>query len=535
MDWNFGDILDTVEGAIDPNALAFAHGDYTLSWGEASKRTNRLARAFAAAGVQTGDKVAHYMRNSPAYMQVTNAAFKGRLVPVNINYRYRPDEVHYIVENSDAAVLVYDAAFRETVAEIRSRLPLVKLFVEVGGDGASGFAADFEALASAGDGSPLGVKRSGDDMLFLYTGGTTGMPKGVMWPHKELREVQLMGARKTGTALESLEAIVEHIKTVGPSAPFLPACPLMHGTGFFSAIGAIMGGGAVVTLQNQSFDPHELWAAVNRHRVGAIAIVGEVFAKPMLRALEERPGEYDVSSVLTIISSGVMWGVENKKALLEFMPQAIMTDSFGASEGVGFGASLMTKDGEIPTAKFTIGDRCQVFDENDEPVLPGSGKSGIIAMSPPIPLGYFKDAEKTAKTFRMINGQRYSVPGDWCIVEADGTLTLMGRGSASINTGGEKVFPEEVEEALKTHPSVEDALVVGVPDPTWGQAITAVVKTAPGYAFVEEALKAHVKAQLAPYKAPKRVLLGDGVSMRAPNGKADYKAVTAFAKETLSA
>jgi fatty-acyl-CoA synthase len=357
------------------------------------------------------------------------------------------------------------------------------------------------------------------------------MPKGVMWPHRALREIQLIGARKLGAAPETHEAVAALVKMPGRSVG-LPACPLMHGTGFFSAIAVTMGGGAIVTLENPHFDAHELWRAVERHRVTGIAIVGESFAKPMLKALEE--GSYDVSSVLSVGSSGVMWSAETKRALLAFMPQAVMTDSFGASEGVGFGVSMMTKDGEVGTGKFTIGERCQVFDENDQPVQPGSGVRGIIALGEPIPFGYYGDEAKTRGTFRVIGGKRYSVPGDWCTVEADGSLTLLGRGSASINTGGEKVFPEEVEEALKTHPSIEDALVVGMPDPDWGQAITAVVKLVPGHGFAEDELRAHVRARLAPYKAPKRVLLGDQVSLRAPNGKADYKSASAFAKEVLS-
>jgi fatty-acyl-CoA synthase len=201
---------------------------------------------------------------------------------------------------------------------------------------------------------------------------------------------------------------------------------------------------------------------------------------------------------------------------------------------VGLGSSITVKEGEIPTARFTIGDRAQVFDENDEPVAPGSGKQGLIAMAQPLPLGYYKDEAKTAKTFRTIRGKRYSIPGDFCTVEADGTITLLGRGNATINTAGEKVFPEEVEEVLKTHPSVEDALVVGVPDEKWGQAITAVIKTAPGYGLSEADLVAHVKDRLAAYKSPKRVLLADGISLRAPNGKADYKTASAFARQSLS-
>ncbi len=238
--------------------------------------------------------------------------------------------------------------------------------------------------------------------------------------------------------------------------------------------------------------------------------------------------------MLGITSSGVMWSMETKRGLLEHMPQAAMNDSFGSSEAVGLGSSITVKEGEIPTARFTIGDRAQVFDENDEPVEPGSGKQGMIAMAQPLPLGYYKDEAKTAKTFRTIRGKRYSIPGDFCTVEADGTITLLGRGNATINTAGEKVFPEEVEEALKTHPSIEDALVVGVPDEKWGQSITAVVKTAPGFGLSESELVAHVKARLAAYKSPKRVLLAEGISLRAPNGKADYKTAVNFARQTLA-
>ncbi|MCC6919590.1 MAG: acyl-CoA synthetase [Alphaproteobacteria bacterium] len=536
MDWNFGDILDVIERTVDPNRLALAHGDRTLTWREAGERSNRLARNFAAAGVKVGDKIAHYMRNQPAYMETVRAGFKGRFTHVNINYRYKPDEVAYIIENSDAAVLVYGSEFRDTVTEIRDRLPLVKLYVEVGGGkDKAPFAEDFETLATAGDGSPLDIRRSGDDQLFLYTGGTTGMPKGVIWPHKELREVALMGARKAGLAAPDTIPELIAALTAGPlSTPMLPACPLMHGTGLFSAIGAAMNAGAIVTLDNASFDAHELWRAVDRWKVGSMAIVGDAFAKPMLRALNEKPGAYDVSSVLNIVSSGVMWSTEVKRGLLEHMPQAMMTDSFGSSEAVGLGSSIMIKDGEIPTARFTIGDRAQVFDENDEPVAPGSGKQGLIALAPPLPLGYYKDEAKTAKTFRTIRGQRFSMPGDFCIVEADGTIVLLGRGNATINTAGEKVFPEEVEEVLKTHPSIEDALVVGVPDEKWGQAITAVVKTAPGYGVDEADIVAHVKHRLAAYKSPKRVLLADGISLRAPNGKADYKTAAAFARAAVT-
>ncbi|MEI9995840.1 MAG: acyl-CoA synthetase [Rhizomicrobium sp.] len=531
MPWNFGDILDAIETVLPPDAPAFVHGTRRIGWGETSKRTNNLARALIARGAKPRDKVAFYMRNRPEYCETLAACFKARLTHVNVNYRYKADEVFYIFDNSDAQTVVYGAEFRDVIAQIRPRLGKVRNFVEIcdGGERAD-FALDFETLAAEGDGTPLKIARSPQDEFFIYTGGTTGMPKGVIWTHDDLRETSLIALRKLGPVPENLDEVVAAIRLAGPGGRLLPACPLMHGTGLLMAMSVMMSGGCVVTLAHPSLNPHELWAAVEANKVMTVVIVGDAFAKPMLAALEEQPGRYDMSSIVNIVSSGVMWSREVKKALLAHMPQAIMVDSFGSSEAVGFGTSMMTAAGEVATAKFQIGDRCKVFDAEDRPVVPGSGTPGIIAMPQPIPLGYYKDAKKTAETFRTIGGVRYSMPGDWCVVEADGALTLLGRGSVCINTAGEKVYPEEVEETLKLHPAVEDALVVGVPDDKWGQAVTAVVVTSGD--FDEEGIRLHVRERLAGYKTPKRVLI-TGVPLRAPNGKADYKSALEFAKREL--
>ena len=534
MTWNYGDILDAISPVLDQNAPALVHGDRRISWGDFTKRSNNLARGLIERGAKPGDKVAFYMRNRPEYTETLAAAFKARLTHVNVNYRYRADEVFYIFDNSDAQTVIYGSEFRDIIEEIHPRLTKVKTFIEVseGGDVAS-FAELYETIATTGSGDKLDIKRSPDDQLFIYTGGTTGMPKGVMWRHDDMREMQLAAFRSLGPVAADLPALVASIKETGNAGPLIPACPLMHGTGLLTALGNIMSGGCIVTLPNVSLDPHELWAAAVDNKVEQISIVGDAFAKPMLRALEEAPGKYDLSSLVTIISSGVMWSTEVKHRLLEHMPNVIMTDSFGASEAVGLGSSLMTKDGEIATAKFQISEYCKVFDENDELIEPGSGKPGFIAHGGPIPIGYYKDPEKSAKIFKTVRGARYSIPGDWCTVEPDGTLTLLGRGSACINTAGEKVYPEEIEEALKTHPSVEDALVVGMPDEKWGQAVTGIVKIAAGASFDEEALRAHVRSKLAGYKTPKRILVGASVAFRAANGKADYKTVTNYAKQEL--
>jgi acyl-CoA synthetase (AMP-forming)/AMP-acid ligase II len=302
----------------------------------------------------------------------------------------------------------------------------------------------------------------------------------------------------------------------------------MHGTGLLTAISALTGGGCIITLDTPSFDAEQFWTAIERHRANSAVIVGDAFARPMLKVLDENPGRFDPTSLKVVMSSGVMWSREVKLALLAHHPKLLLADMFGSSEAVGFGSNVTSASEAPTTAKFEVGEDCAVFTEDHREVVPGSGERGFIARRGPIPLGYYKDAKKTAETFPTIDGVRYSIPGDWCTVEADGTLVLLGRGSACINTAGEKVYPEEVEEALKLHADVDDALVVGVPDERWGTAVTAVVELRAGCDLDEAALRAHVREKLAGYKTPKRVLAVEKM-FRAPNGKADYKQALGFA------
>jgi fatty-acyl-CoA synthase len=533
LSWNFGDILDAIEPVLPADAPAFIHGGLTISWGEARRTTNNLARALIARGASPGDKLAIYMRNRPEYLLALAAGFKARLTHVNVNYRYTPDEVWRIFDDADAQTVVYAAEFRDAIEQIRARLPKVGTWVEVGEEASPPFAENFKALAADGEGGPLDIQRSGQDQFFIYTGGTTGMPKGVMWAHEDLREISLIAARRLGPVPETMETLVEFVRMAGPGPRTLPAPPLMHGVGLLTAMGAHLAGGCVITLESPTFDAEELLRAVDAHKPQSMAIVGDSFARPILNALDAAPGRYDVSSLVGIVSSGVMWSLEVKRGLLRHMPNVVLNDGFSSSEAIGMGASVMTRGGEVPTAKFVLSERCRVFDENDRPVSAGSGACGMVAIGPPNPIGYYKDEEKTARTFRVIDGVRYSIPGDWCMVEPDGTLTLLGRGSACINTAGEKVFPEEVEEALKTHPSVEDALVVGLPDDRWGQAVTGVVVPRAGCTIDEVVLKAHVRARLAGYKTPKRIVPTDR-PLRASNGKADYPAARAVVADAIA-
>jgi fatty-acyl-CoA synthase len=532
MEWNLGDLLDGVGAVLPPEAPALIHGDSVLSWGELTARSDNLARHWVEQGASPGDKVAFYMRNRVEYLVTLVAAFKARLVHVNVNYRYLEDELHYILDNSDARIVVFGDEFVDRIEHLRDRLPKVKAFVQIGGT-TPAFAEDFDALGERGDGTPLEIERSPDDLLFIYTGGTTGMPKGVMWRHGDLWGALGAGINMPahgGVSPATPEDHVAAIQRFGPGPRMIVACPLMHGTGLLTAINNLLSGGCCITLTSAGFDAEELFDVVDRRQAESTVIVGDAFAKPMLNALEASPGRWKLDSLKVVMSSGVMWSQGVKQGLLEHHPTLMCADLFGSSEAVGFGASVTTKESGVKTAKFQIGEDCRVFTEDHVPVEPGSGVRGFIARRGPIPLGYYKDEEKTAKTFPTIDGVRYSVPGDWCTVEADGTLNLLGRGSVCINSAGEKIYPEEVEEALKTHAEVEDALVVGLPDDKWGQAVTGVVALRAGGQADEAALREHVRERLAGYKTPKRIFLVEKM-FRAPNGKADYKGALEFAKQ----
>jgi acyl-CoA synthetase (AMP-forming)/AMP-acid ligase II len=529
--WNYGDILDGVDQIAPPERPALIHGDKVVRWDDFSRRTNNLARAMLAGGAQAGDKIAFYMRNRPEYSEGIAAGFKARLTHVNVNYRYVANELIYLLDNSDSTVVIYTAEFAHHVERIRSELPKVKQWIEVADGHAGGQdALDFDDMANTGNGEPLGIERSGDDMLFLYTGGTTGMPKGVMWRHQDLWSVTGAGGNPRlglGPA-EDLDDYLSRLRAASPPVN-LPLPPMMHGTGLLSCVSAMTHGGTAITLTGRSFDAPEALAAIQQHGVTAVTIVGDAFARPMLEALNANPGTYDISSVQFVSSSGVMWTREVKAGLLRHNENLLLSDAFSSSEAIGLGSSIMTKDEEVEVAKFTLGPSCKVFTEELREVQAGSGESGMVGVTGYLPVGYFKDEEKTARTFPVIDGVRYSIPGDWVKVEADGSLTLLGRGSNCINTAGEKVYPEEVEEALKHNESVADALVVGLSDDRWGQAITAVVSLNPGFELDEIGLREFARTELAAYKLPKRIFAKDDLE-RAPNGKANYQLIREFAE-----
>lgn len=517
MGWNYGDLLDGCGEVRPSDAPALIHGERVLTWGELTTRSNNLALGMLEMGAVPGDKVAIYLRNCTEYMETLVACYKARLVPVNVNYRYRDDELHYIFDNSDAVITVYEPEFAQSVAALRSRLPQLQ-WLEVGGS--------YDALVNLGDGTPLDIERSGDDMLFIYTGGTTGMPKAVMWRQEDMWNALGSGITapcNNNTIPASPAEHIQNLKEYSGALRQLTACPLMHGTGLLTSMAMLVGGGCIVTLTSPGLDVEELWQTVEDRQINTMIIVGDAFARPMLKSLDENPQRWDISSVGAIVSSGVMWSPEIKQGLLGHSAKMLLLDAFGSSEAIGFGSSVTTADYTPPSAKFVIGEQCKVFTEDHVEVMPGSGERGFIARTGAIPMGYYKDEEKSAKTFPTIDGIRYSIPGDWCTVDAQGTINLLGRGSSCINSAGEKIYPEEVEQVLKTHPVVDDALVLGMADEKWGQAVTAIisVNTATGVALDD--IKSHVRAKLADYKAPKSIHIVETM-FRAPNGKADYKA-----------
>jgi 3-oxocholest-4-en-26-oate---CoA ligase len=521
-----------------PDHVAVVVGEREMRWRDLDERAAKLAGALATEGIGAGSKVAQLLYNCTEYLETVYALFKVRATPVNVNYRYLTDEIVYILDNSDAEVLVFHGSLGDRLAGVTDRLPDLKLLLQVddGSPLVPGARWYHEFLESAAP-APR-IERSGEDYLFLYTGGTTGMPKGVMWRHVDLfGALGFTGYVSMGlevpTTPEEVGRVAAELNAGGRSPVNLCAPPLMHGTALFLAISAFVMGGTVVLLGERRFDADELWRLVEDHHVTQLSIVGDAFARPMVAALEAAEAEgraYDLSSVQRIVSTGATLSAEHKKAFQRRSATAMIMDMIGASEGGPFAIS-MTMPGSEPaaTAVFTAPPNAVVIDDaTGRPAERGSGVVGMLAVSGPMPQGYWKDEAKSANTFRVIDGVRYTVPGDYATIDADGTVQLLGRGSVCINTGGEKVYPEEVEVAARSHPEVLDCNAVGVPDERFGQAVTLVASRIPGATITEAELIEHIRTQVAAYKAPKRVVWVDSV-YRSPSGKADYRWATTAA------
>jgi 3-oxocholest-4-en-26-oate---CoA ligase len=522
--WNFADVFERIADQI-PEALAQQQGERRFSWAEFDRRADGVARALLTVGLLEQDKVAQYLYNSPEYLESQYACWKAGMATVNTNYRYAADELVYLWNNADVVAVVFHGSFADQIEAIRDRVPGVRLWLWVDSDSGvcPAWATSYEVAANCAPGRTSGPwGRSGDHLILLYTGGTTGMPKGVMWRQDDVFGALDANNRKRMPPEQDLVAIGERVTRPGPRG--MPGAPLMHGTGFFNAVSTLMVGGSITTMPGRKFDPVELLGTIEDEQINSISIVGDAFAKPILAALDAEPDRWDISSLRVIVSSGVMWSRETKRGLSRHNPRLIMVDALGSSEAIGMATNISTSESGDETAKFELGPNGRVLTADGRDVVPGSGELGRVALRGFTPMGYYKDPEKSAATFETVNGVRYSIPGDWAEVLADGSVKLLGRGSQCINTGGEKVYPEEVEECLKMHPSVADAAVIGLPDERFGEAITALVELTPGATFDERALVDHVRSKLAHYKAPRKVFEIETIG-RAVNGKLSYNAL----------
>jgi fatty-acyl-CoA synthase len=512
-----------------PDRDAIVQGDRRVSYREFEDAAARFATAMDAARVGEGAKVALYLYNCPEYLIAQYGAFKHRAVPVNVNYRYLDEELVYLLENSDAEVLVFHRSLAPSVQRVRDQLGALRLVVEVDDVGVhSEDAWCFEELVQEHE-PQVRKDRLPEDSYMLYTGGTTGLPKGVMFHQGDIIEKLFIGALALGVVsavpedLTSLRTLLEEVGRSGHVVSIV-CCPLMHGTGMWiGAMPALLTGGTVVLLESRSFDANEVWRLSERERATRIVIVGDSFARPLVRALEARESEgrpVDTSSVQHVISSGAIWSAEMKDRLRSRM-NATLADSLGSTEGLGFGTSQASHSRGAATAHFSLTPDSMVVTENGTRIAPGTGEVGMLA-SRSAAYGYYKDPEKTARTFIHIDGELYVLTGDWASVDDDGAITLLGRGAMTINSGGEKVFAEEVEEAIKRHPLVEDCLVVGVPDERFGQRVVAVIAPSGPTSPTLEQVNEFLRPSLAHFKIPKGVVVRSAVQ-RAPNGKADYK------------
>jgi acyl-CoA synthetase (AMP-forming)/AMP-acid ligase II len=542
--WNFADVWETVADAL-PDAPALVHGGVTRTWREFDQRADSVGRWLLGAGVAEQDKVALYLYNCPDYLEASYAAYKIGTVPINTNYRYADDELVYLWENADTVAVVFHGVFVQRIEGIRDRVPGVRswLWVDDGTATCPPWAVPYEEAAGTTGAigpdvhqcvrAPWG--RGPDDIHMLYTGGTTGMPKGVMWRQDDLFARLNGGGFRRYPSEGGIDGVRTDLMANGPGMTLLPACPLMHGTGAFTAMECLSEGGRVVTLAGRQFDPIELLDTIVREQVNCTVIVGDAFARPILAALDAHPDRWNLSSLVGIVSSGVMWSEEIKQGLLGHHPGMLLIDAFGSSEAVGIGTSVSSATSAAKTAQFTLGPDVRVVDADGRDIEAGSGQTGVLALGGRIPVGYYKDEAKSASTFRVIDGKRFSVPGDYAEIRADGSIHLLGRGSVCINTGGEKVYPEEVEEVVKTFAGVVDVVVVGIPNERFGEEIVAVVQLAPdvdGDSVAPGAVIDHVRSKLAAYKAPRQVRFVDTIG-RSPSGKVDYARHRAEAAEWL--
>ncbi len=535
--YNFADLFELAVDKV-PDRLALVDARREVSYRELDERSTRLAHTLAEQGVKAGDHVGILATNCIEWVEALFAIYKIRASAVNINFRYVEDELRYLFDNADLVACFYQREYGPLVAAARSAQPKLQHFIRIEWNDST---ADDSALdpiefeAAIAQGSPVRdfEERSGDDVYLLYTGGTTGMPKGVMWRQEDVYFALGGGidvfTNERVTSPETASEKIDPSQPKGIVSIILP--PLMHGAGQFSVYRTLFEGNSAVMPAR--FEPEEVWRTVEEYGVNVMQVTGDAMARPLADTLERLQGEVDVSSLFSFASTAAIFSQTVKEQLQELLPEyTMMLDSVGSTE-TGMNGIRMVQKGDAPKDGITSVQAARdsvVLDENFDEVEPGSGVVGLLARGGNIPLGYYNDPVKTAETFVTdARGRRWSIPGDFARVEADGRITLLGRGSVSINSGGEKIYPEEVEGALKSHPDVYDVLVVGVPDDRWGERVCALLQARSDRDPDLEELREHCRTRIAGYKIPRQLLLVDEVP-RLPNGKPDYRSAKEQAK-----
>lgn len=524
MECNLANLFEAAVDAFPEREYLVADGE-RRTYAQMEARANQLAHYLAEQGIGPGDHVGIYAYNSVEWVETAWAVFKLRAIWININYRYVRDELRYLLANADLKALVHQREFAPLVSALLPELSdLRHVLVIEDGSGAADPRADAvryeDALAGRSGARDFGP-RSGDDRYILYTGGTTGMPKGVVWRHEDVFYALGGGIDPmTNTRLTDLGELITTGQ--GGSLTHLPIAPLMHGATQWAVMGRSFVGSKIVLVAR--FDPDDVWDLVEREGVNSIMITGDAMGKPLIEALDATDKQRDLSSLYAVVSSAALFSAPVKDHFFARFPSLLITDAVGSSEGGNNGLSVISAGHTAMKSGPTVHAMGQtvVFDESLQPVEPGSGVIGKIARSGDIPVGYYNDPKKTAEVFLTVEGTRYVMPGDFATVEEDGSITLLGRGSIVINSGGEKIFPEEVESAVRSHPDVMDAIVCAAPDERWGQTVAAIIQPRQGHTPPSlEDLQQHCRATIAGYKLPRRLHVVDSVE-RSPSGKPDY-------------
>ena len=522
VSFNLADLFESVADAIG-DRTAVVCGEERRTYRELDERGNQLAHHLIAAGVKPGDHVGMYLQNAIEYIESLIACLKVRAVPINVNFRYVEEELRYLLDDADVVALVHGRQFVPRVLAVRDQLPSLRhlIVAEDGGDAdatALGSVPYDEAIAAGSPERDFGP-RSPDDEFIIYTGGTTGFPKGVVWRQEDFFYTCLGGGNPQAEPISDPAELARNALARDPQLVQYVVAPLIHGAGQLGMFIGLNWGDKVVVAPR--FEPDAVWRAVETERVNTMFAVGDAMARPLVEHLAANPGTYDLSSLIYFGSSGALLSTTVKDEIRRMLPNVFVGENFGSTETGNQGMEAQDVPKPETGLRFRMNDRSTVFDDDFNRVQAGSGVIGKLALTGRIPLGYYKDPEKTARTFVEAEGQRWVMPGDMATVDADGTIIVFGRGAVCINSGGEKVYPEEVEMALKAHPAIYDAVVVGVPDERWGERVAAVVQPRAGSSVTLQDIQEHARTRVAGYKVPRELHIVEEVR-RQPSGKPDY-------------